>query len=191
MAYKLIAAPSEEPVTLAEAKDHCRIDGTEFDALLTSIIIPAARTAAEEETGRALCTQTRELVLDSFPEAFALRGAPIASVVSLKYLDITGAEQTLNPLDYLLDKDNEPGYVVPAYGKGWPDTYPVPNAVRLRYTCGYDAAAAVPAAIKSWMLLAIGTLKAQTETIGEAKQASLPDRFWHRLLDPYRIYEAN
>ena len=53
------------------------------------------------------------------------------------------------------------------------------------------AAAAVPAAIKSWMLLAIGTLKAQTETLGDTKQASLPDRFWHRLLDPYRIYEAN
>jgi uncharacterized phiE125 gp8 family phage protein len=191
MAYKLITAPSEEPVTLAEAQDHCRIDGNEFDALLAGIIIPAVRNAAESETGRALCTQTRELVLDTFPEAFLLRGAPIAAIVSLKYLDTAGVEQTLNPADYLLDKDNEPGYVVPAYGKGWPASYQVPNAVRLRYTCGYGAAAAVPAPIKQWMLLAIGTMKAQAETIGDTKQASLPDRFWHRLLDPYRIYEAN
>lgn len=189
MSYKLIIAPSEEPVSLADAKAHCRADGTADDTLITALIV-AAREQAEHETGRALCTQTWELVLDAFPEAFALRKAPVQSVSSVKYLDIAGGEQTLDPADTLLDKDSEPGYLTPAYGKTWPETYAVPNAVRVRYVCGYGAAAAVPQSIKNWMLLAVGTMYAQRETMVSGQVAALPDRFWHRLLDAHRIYEA-
>lgn len=190
MALIRITAPAVEPLTLAEAKLHCRVDGSDEDALITALIV-AAREQAEHETGRALVTQTWELVHDAFPEAFVLRRAPIQSVTSLKYLDSAdGTEQTLDPADYLLDKDSEPGYVVPAYGKAWPATWPVPNAVRVRYVCGYGLAAAVPVAIKQWMLLAIGTMYAERETIIAGQAASLPDRFWAGLLDPYRLYES-
>jgi uncharacterized phiE125 gp8 family phage protein len=190
MALIRITAPAVEPLTLAEAKLHCRVDGSDEDALITALIV-AAREQAEHETGRALVTQTWELVHDAFPEAFVLRKAPIQSVTSLKYLDsTTSVEQTLDPADYILDKDSEPGYVVPAYGKAWPNTWQVPNAVRVRYVCGYGLAAAVPVAIKQWMLLAIGTMYAQRETIISGQAASLPDRFWSSLLDPYRLYEA-
>ena len=47
MSYKLITTPVVEPVTLAEAKDHCRIDGTELDDLLNGVIIPSSRESAE------------------------------------------------------------------------------------------------------------------------------------------------
>lgn len=190
MALIRIAAPASEPLDLATAKLHCRVDGSDDDALIAALIV-AAREQAEHETGRALVTQTWELVHDAFPEAFVLRRAPIKSVTSLKYLDSAdGTEQTLDPADYLLDKDSEPGYVVPAYGKAWPATWPVPNAVRVRYVCGYGLAAAVPVAIKQWMLLAIGTMYAQRESLISGQTASLPDRFWAGLLDPYRLYES-
>lgn len=190
MPTRIITPPSEEPVSLDEAKAHCRVDVADDDVLITALIT-AAREQAEHETGRSLCTQTRELVLDAFPDACVLRGAPIQSVVSVKYLDLDGNEQTLDPLDTQLDKDSEPGYLVPAYGKAWPATFPVPNAVRVRFTCGYGAAAAVPQGLKSWMKLAIGTLYAQRETIVLGQASHLPDRFWHSLLDPYRLYEAS
>lgn len=190
MSVKIIVQPSVEPVDLDTAKYQCREDSTDADTFIRDILIPQAREMAEHETGRALCPQTRELVLDAFPEAFVLRGAPIQSIVSVKYLDITGVEQTLNPADTLLDKDSEPGYLVPAYGKAWPASFPVPNAVRVRYNCGYASAAEVPTAIKQWMLLAIGALYAQRESFATVQMSALPDRFWHRLLDPYRLYEA-
>lgn len=189
MSYKVVVPPGEEPVDLDTAKHHCRVDGSDDDMFIGALI-GAAREMAEHETGRALCSQTRELVLDVFPEAFVLRGAPVQSLVSVKYLDVDGIERTLNPADTLLDKDSEPGYLMPAYGKAWPDSFPVPNAVRVRYVCGYGAAAAVPVAIKHWILLAVGTMYAQRESVGSNLQAALPDRFWHRLLDPYRMYEV-
>jgi uncharacterized phiE125 gp8 family phage protein len=187
MTYKTIIGPTEEPVTLAEAKIQCSVDGTEFDTLLTGIIA-AARQRAEHETGRALCTQTRQLTLDAFPEAFVLRGAPIQSLVELIYIDADGNGQTLDPQDTILDKDSEPGYLVPAYGKSWPDSYPVPNAVRVSYCCGYGAAADVPPGIKTWMLLAINTLFEQRGAFVTGAIA-LPDRFFDSFLDPFRLYE--
>ncbi len=190
MALIRIAAPASEPLDLATAKLHCRVDGSDDDTLITALIV-AARERAEHETGRALVTQAWELVHDTFPEAFVLRKAPIQSVTSVKYLDsATGVEQTLDPADWLLDKDSEPGYVVPGYGKAWPATWPVPNAVRCRYVCGYGNAAAVPQAIKQWLLLALGTMYAQRETAAAVQMNSLPDRFWAGLLDPYRLYEG-
>lgn len=201
MALIRIAAPASEPLDLATAKLHCRVDGNDEDALITALIV-AAREQAEHETGRSLVTQTWELVHDAFPEAFALRKAPIQSVTSIKYLEgqwqfdeqemidvLVAVERTLDPSDYLLDKDSEPGYVVPGYGKAWPASFAVPNAVRCRYVCGYGNAAAVPQAIKQWMLLAIGTMYAQRETFA-GQVYSIPDRFWSGLLDPYRLYEA-
>lgn len=189
MPTKIVVAPGAEPITIAEARAQCRVDGTADDAVLT-ILIRAAREAAEHELGRALITQTRELVVDAFPEACVLRGAPVQSIVSVKYLDTNGTEQTLNLADTLLDKDSEPGYLVPAYGKAWPDTYPVPNAVRVRFLCGYgDESTDVPESIRHWMLIAIATWYAHRESIQISQALSLPDRFWHRLLDPYRVYE--
>ena len=82
MALIRIAAPASEPLALADAKAHCRVDHTDDDALITALIV-AAREQAEHETGRALVTQTWELVHDAFPEAFVLRKPPVASVTSI------------------------------------------------------------------------------------------------------------
>ena len=57
MTSTLIAGPGEEPVTLAEAKAWCRIDGADDDALLAALIA-AARLQVESLTGRALMTQS-------------------------------------------------------------------------------------------------------------------------------------
>lgn len=186
---KLITAPIFEPVTLAEAKLHCRIDGTDDDTLVTSLIV-AARQAAENRTGRVLITQTWELQLDAFEAEIELPNPPTQSVVSVKYLDTAGADQTLAGTEYLLDATSEPGLLVPAYGKTWPSTYAVPNAVKVQYKAGYgDAAASVPHGVKQWMLLAIGTWYANREAMvsGALTSRDLPSTFFDALLDPYRI----
>lgn len=66
MAVKLVTPPSVEPVTLAEAKIHLRVDVADDDLLITNLIT-AARLHAENVCRRAFVTQQYGLYLDSFP----------------------------------------------------------------------------------------------------------------------------
>jgi len=81
MTSTLIAGPGEEPVTLAEAKAHCRIDGSDEDALV-SALIAAARMQVESLSGRALVTQTWRLTMTCAPRLVELPVIPAASLVA-------------------------------------------------------------------------------------------------------------
>lgn len=187
MSLIIITPPATEPVSLAEARLHLKVDSTDDDTLITALIV-AAREQAEHRTGRAMITQTLEKVLDAFPADIELPMPPAISITSVKYLDTSGVEQTLASDQYSLDSDSEPGWLTPAYGVTWPATYSAPNAVRVRYTAGYGAASDVPQSIKSWMLLAIGTLYDHRNPVivGTIVQ-DLPRDFLAALLDRYVI----
>lgn len=188
MGLTLVTPPIGEPVTLADAKAHLRVDGTDDDALITALIT-SARRQAEHLTGRALLTQSWKLTLEAFPaDSLDLPYPPLQSVGSISFLDSAGVRQTLAVADYQTITDEMVGRVVPAYGKCWPACRVVPGAVEVEFTVGYGLAAAVPQDITAWMLLAIGTLYMQRETVivGSAV-GELPRAFWDGLLDPYRI----
>lgn len=192
MSLKLITAPAALAVDLATAKAHCRVTGSAEDAWFTAAI-KAATLAAEHETGRRFITQTWEAVYDAFPSnAIALGLAPVQSVVSVKYLDATGTEQTLSPSLYVLDADQDmgSGYVLPAAGTAWPATASSVNTVRVRFTVGYGAAAAdVPSDAALWMLMRIGTAYKHRESVATGVSvADLPNRFHDALLDSLRTY---
>lgn len=154
MPIKTITAPTVEPITLAEAKLHLRVDGTDEDTLIGAYIT-AARELAESMADRAYAEGTYELTADAFPaEALHIGKPPLISIVSVKYLDTDGAEQTLAPTDYILDADDVPGNIYPAPGKTWPATQAVTNAVRVRFTAG-AAPADVSQRVKLYMLLHI------------------------------------
>jgi uncharacterized phiE125 gp8 family phage protein len=187
MASKLITAPATEPVTVAEAKAHLRVDSADDDALITALIV-AARQGAEHITGRALMPQTWELALDGFKDVIGLQKAPLTSITSIKYLDTAGALQTMSASDYLLDSHSEPARVMPAYGTSWPSTRDQANAVLIRFIAGYADAATVPQEIKQWMLLRIGMLYENRESVATGVTLTeLP--FVDRLLDAYKVWE--
>lgn len=191
MALKLLTSAAEEPVTLAEAKLHCRVDGTEDDALFTGVIIPAAREAAEHRTGRALVTQQWELSLEAFQVgAFDLPKPSLQSVESIKYRDTAGILQTLDPAAYTVHTSALVGKVAPAYGSSWPATRSQLDAVIVSFTAGYGDRTKVPAGLKSWILLAIGTLYENREAFASGQTVELPGGFWDRLLDPYIVWRA-
>ncbi len=68
MPSKLASPPATEPVTLADAKLHLRVEMamTDEDTLISSLIT-AARMLGEQITRRAFITQSWQTVLDSFP----------------------------------------------------------------------------------------------------------------------------
>jgi hypothetical protein len=77
MTSYLIAGPGEEPVSLAEAKAFCRIDGTDEDTLV-SALIAAARLHVESVTGRAMISQTWRLAVE----------CPVGRVITLPVVPV-------------------------------------------------------------------------------------------------------
>jgi uncharacterized phiE125 gp8 family phage protein len=191
MGLRLITAPATEPITLAEAKLHLRIeDGVTADDDLVTALIVAAREQAEHETRRALIQQTWELTLDAFPAcAISLPWPRLIDITSVTYVDEAGDSQVLDPSLYTVDGESEPGWLLPAFDTDWPDTEDSANAVRIRYRAGYgDTAASVPEAIKAWMKLHIAAMYRYREAVVATQSNELAGRFTDRLLDPFRIH---
>lgn len=184
MGLTITIAPTAEPVSLDEVVAHCRIESAEENSLLLSLIV-AARRLAEQQTGRALVTQTWKQTLDAFPAAeIALAMPPLRSVTSIKYYDTDGVLQTLGSSAYTVHPSGLVGLVAPAYGTSWPDTRARIDAVEIVFEAGYGSAAAVPQEIKQWMLLHIANWYENRESAGERRE-TLP--FVDALLDPYRV----
>lgn len=193
MSLIMITAPAVEPISLAEAKAQCKVE-TDADDALISGMISAARAQAEHKLNRPLITQTWERVLDAFPEGAILLGlGPVQSIASVKYYDLAGVQQTLDPATYSLDSDSNDraGYVLPsASASTWPDTLDAANALRVRFACGYGASgAAVPPDIIAWIKARVATLyKHRDETVVSTIVVQVPSGPLDSLLDQHILY---
>lgn len=209
MSLRLITAPSVEPVSLTEAKAHLRIDHTDDDTLI-GLLIAAVRQHIDGRDGwlgRALVSQTWELVLDSFPGGCYRYGhstgseikipiPPLRSITSITYDNEDGDATVLSSDDYTVDTDSVPGWVVPNSETPWPTTINAINAVRIRFVAGYapttdsppDLTANVPAPIKAALLLMLGTLYENRQDVVIGQTAIQMPWSVKALLDPYRIY---
>lgn len=191
MPYRRTSNPGSEPLTLAEAKAHLRVEHSAEDALITALIT-AARELCEARCQRALIDQAWMLTLDNFPSAIRLRYGRVTSITSIRYVDTSGAQQTLAAPDYVLDNSSDyVQWVVPAAGAAWPDT-PTDrvNNVEVVYRAGAATAADVPAAVKQWILLTVGALYRQREAGVERAVTTLPRDFCDGLLDVHRVMEV-
>lgn len=177
-----------EPLSLDDAKLHLRVTGIAEDSLIAAFI-QAARRQTEHELNRALITQVWELTADEFPAGeIPLCKAQVQDIVSVKYLDQAGLEQTLSLSDFALDAQGTTGWLFPA--TAWPGTYAGSSCVRVRFTAGYGSAASdVPANVVAYIKLLVGALYRNRETFAAGQNvAELPGRFADALLDSEKVY---
>jgi uncharacterized phiE125 gp8 family phage protein len=189
MGLTLTSGPASEPVTLAEAKLHCRVDYSDDDALITALIV-ALRSRAEALTGRALITQSWKLTADAFPVgALWLPKPKLVSVESVKYLDVNGAQQTWVNTAYDVQTSEVLGSVAPKWGTNWPDIRSQVAAVEVNYTAGYGNAVAVPQAVKSWILCYIAAAydNRSAVAVGQRDAAVVTLPYVDALLDDYLV----
>ena len=201
MALFLVDGPSQEPISLDDAKDHCNVDVGDDDALITGLIV-AARETVEAHTRRKLVTQTWDLTLDTFADcdyyrdgAIWLPFPPVSSITSITYLDTSGDSQTWDSSLYLTDLPTGPtarrARITPAYGIYWPSTYSVMNAATIRFVCGYgtepeDVPASLLHAIK--MLVSHWYRIREPVSVGAGNTTAVIPVTIDHLLWPFRAY---
>jgi uncharacterized phiE125 gp8 family phage protein len=168
-----IVAPPYAPVTLAEAKQHLRVDHDDEDDDIQMCIDAATGFVDGPDgfLGRALIDQTWDLYLDRFPtREIKIPLPPLIELESVTYDDSAGVVTVLDPTLYSVDAVSEPGWIVPV-NSSWPTTFDGINAVRIRFRAGYidtsmhPPVGEIPADIRKAILLYTGSMFANRETV--------------------------
>ena len=173
MTLTLTEGPAAEPVSLAEARAHLKLDATEEDALLTALVT-AARTTLEAETRRAFMTQNWRLTLDEWPAGpLELPLAPVASVTAVKTAALSGAMVPIDPGFYEVDAKGEPPRIAAKRGQAWPMPATRLAGISIDFTAGYGAAADVPMPLRQAVLLLAAHWFENREPLGEGAELPL------------------
>lgn len=183
-----VSGPGVDPVTLAEAKLHLRVDVDDDDAYITALI-GAAREMVEEVLRRALISQDWQLTLDTWPSSpFELPLPPLQSAV-VDYTDLAGASHTLATTVYGVDSASEPGRVYLKDGQTWPsETLAEAGGVQVTFTAGYgDAGEDVPQALRQALLLLVGHLYENREAVTDTRALQTTPLAFEYLLWPWRV----
>jgi uncharacterized phiE125 gp8 family phage protein len=109
----ILTEPAVEPVTLAEAKAHCRVDSTADDSLISSYI-KAAREWVSAYMDETLVHTRYVMKLDSFPTEIELPRPPMATsdtatAVTITYTLENQTTATLATNQYRVDRESVPG----------------------------------------------------------------------------------
>ena len=135
---------------MTTAKAFLRVDGTDDDTLITSLI-KAAREKGEELSRRAFITQTWEQIVDAWPGDSCLKifRPPLQSITSVVYLDEDNVEHAWT--DFFTDDRSEPGVVIFNSLPG--DVLLKTGAITVTFDAGYgDAGSDVPERINQAIL---------------------------------------
>lgn len=160
MALVTTVEPTGLPVTLAEAKDQCRILSTDVSHDVKILRhIEEATQSIETLTGARLRSQTVRLDLNGFPTGYYscidLGVYPVTAITAFAYDDEDNVAQTLTvTTDYWQNLGGMYPYVQAV--TYWPATYfAKPASVRITMTVGYATQEAVPSDLKHAVLMRV------------------------------------
>lgn len=192
----LVTPPAIKPVSLAEAKAHCRAtDFTDDDSTLTALI-GAATSYLDGWTGilgRCLVEQTWRQDFCSFCSCMPVPLFPVISITSVNYFDSTGAEQTVDPANYSLQANDLGAYVRFVDAFSMPGLRSDDPAVSVTYKAGYanggtdpNFTSTIPDPIKHAILLLVSHWYQNRDAVVIGQQPTELPMAVAALIAPYR-----
>lgn len=186
-----MTASGEEPVSVAEMRDHLTLEIDADDAYLEQLIA-AARGHAESLTNRKIMDTVVQMVVPDFPiKQIELPFGATISVTSIAYVDTAGATQTLlgsaSPAVFQSDLTDDEGAVLwPLKGTDWPgvDTDDI-SPVTVTWVAGYGTDSEdVPAALRHAIKLQVAEWY-EARWNAEAPAGSTP--LFEMALSPFKV----
>jgi len=186
MTSYLLSGPASEPVALDEARAYLRLDDTDEDALLTTLVT-AARLHVESVTGLALLSQSWRVVRDDWPVdgTICLPVAPVQSVAAVAGYDSDGAAHELDPETIQLDRAGNRLLLPPGYGADV--LLRDRQGIEIDYLAGYGTDATdVPEALRHAVLRLVAYWFENRDSVVIAGAGALIPSGFDQLVAPYR-----
>lgn len=160
--YTVTTPPSDTPISLTEAKAHCKIEVSDDDSLITSLI-GAVTSMGELYTNRCFVQRTIECDFSGFDysrlEAYpfvAIRRSPLITISSLQVI-VDGSLEAFT--DYAVKKMPSFSRLIFKNGtSGVSVDADVPLPWKVTFTAGYGASSSVPYDIKQALLAHVAFL---------------------------------
>lgn len=184
----LVVTPPPPAVEWAAAKKHLKLSSDAEQTYVEGLI--AAATAMldgpDGAMGRAIGPQTLELrgSARSMGREVRLPFGPVSKLVSVSYLTAADESVEAETSDFELLGD----YLAPKGAAfAWTSCSDHREAVRIRYEAGY--ADGIPAPISTAILLMVGDLYRNRETISAVEMHKVPmSAPVEQLLQPFKVY---
>lgn len=142
----LITAAQFEPISLQQLKTQVQLadDYREHDNELQALIT-AAREKYESDTGLVLCSSSWRLNFDQWPVSYLeLPTRTVSGISSIKYIDATGAQQTVASTVYELDAAYPSPQIRLKDNQQWPTIRGHKGDIEINYVAGHANQGAVP-----------------------------------------------
>lgn len=177
---KVQTQPVVEPVSVADAKAHCRID-TNADDTYVAALISAAREYVESYMDESLVDQQLVMRLDGFPAAIELPRPPMSQTASRTAVSIVytqndaGSTATLATNQYRVDRDSTPGTLRPLYGGSWPSHLLDYGSVTVTWWAGRgEDGGKVSQRVKAAILMLVGQWYERRMAADAASMSEMP-----------------
>lgn len=192
MPSALLVAPGQEPVALIDLKAILRLENSDEDVFLASLIL-AARAHIEGLTRRLLITQTWRVYLDHWPARRAtppfsrnveLPLAPVRNILAVRVFDSDGTASAIAQDQYRLDNGRAPPrLIVDGVGRqpGRRD-----NGIEIDVEAGYGEPADVPAPLRQ-AILRLAALWFEHRHDGDIAALAPTPPTVEALIAPYRV----
>ena len=168
---KIVTPATGEPLSLADARAHLRVDGDEEDTLI-SFYISAARAHIEKCTQNRLRSETVDIFMDGFPGRIELPVYPATSITSITYYGTDDTATVWASTNYQADLDARPAVIVPKYSISWPSVTLRPmQGVKVRAVVGW---ATVPEDLMAALRMCLASLyeNRQAVVVGDTGSAN-------------------
>jgi uncharacterized phiE125 gp8 family phage protein len=187
MTVLLVTPPALEPVSLAEAKAHLRLTGTDDDDFVSALIV-AARLQVETAIRRVLVDQTWRILRDDWPRdgLVDLPIGPIRSVLEVIVYDADGAPVTLSPTAWALDAASTPARLK-LLGTGPTPGRPL-NGIEIDVVAGFGPSGLeVPQPLRLAISMLVARWYENREGAGFGIVPSVVADAFEALVAPYRV----
>jgi len=193
---KTVTPPGTE-LNLSTVKSYLRIDFTDDDSLITTLI-QSARERAEQYCNRAFITQTLEVYYDKIEKNFTLPRAPIQSVGTVKLIYLNEVSTLTQNADYYVMGNQDQWITITATTYNLPPGFsPGDDLSRyhldVTYTAGYgNDYTFVPMGIQEAVMKMVGAAYEVREDVaiitkgGTTGLLEIPNDA-KRLLDAYKV----